>query len=106
MMGTDCKAQVPTLPAAWPRPHWPCSSLSLTQPALGPPACTGVPTTCRPVHVGRCPWESFHSYCLGTRGPTSASTLGMGTAPPPTWALTYPRPPGCSTWGRVSPAIA
>lgn len=73
-MGADSRAQAPALPVAWLRSHWGCSSPARAQLALGP-------ATCRPAHMGRCPWEcrSTSAQVCRDRPPM----LGTGTPPPP-----------------------
>lgn len=62
MMGTDSKAQVPTLPAAWPRSHWLCSSLLFTYPA-----------STRASHMHRC----THHLPPCTRGEVPVGVLPL-----------------------------
>lgn len=109
MMGTDYKAQVPALPAARPRSRGVCPSVSLSPAGARVSRVQRCTLPPRPVHVGRCPWETFHSHCLGTQGPTSAYILGMGTllpSRPPAQALSHPDLPGYNAWDKVPPAAA
>lgn len=125
MMGTDCKAQVPALPAARPGSHGVCPSVSLS-PAGTRASCVhsctlpGAPPTPAPrppcargeVPVGNLPLplprNTGTNLCLRPV-PGHPHHPGHGhpfTPRPPAQALSHPDLPGCNAWDRVPPAAA